>query len=548
MVGGSADGPSSGSGDRPDGSDEAGRRPPRRFAAESDFGDHDGDASGVQDGPLDPVPTSPDLVIDSVISRPLRERMERADGEPIGIVVELRSAYPDGVVGAERRVRELISQVTSQDTPVWMAGSYLTTELTADDIAALVRADTTTPVTTPGGDPVEPPATDSTVTTEPTIRAAIHRLWPNFEIGALIHRTIVTTKCQAVHRAFDGLGQDVVWAVLDSGIDADHAHFATHRNLDLPPRLEHRSFVAGTTDEDAVRDGAGHGTHVAGIIAGTQVLPDDQEPFVAATCFQDESGDTQVSRLPMRAITGMAPRCGLLSVKVLRDDRTGDVAAMLAALHYIQELNDQGRDLQVHGVNLSVGYPFDPSWFAAGLTPVCREVNRLVRSGVVVVVAAGNTGYGYALGPDGNRIRMGFDLTINDPGNAELAITVGATSARPHSTGVSYFSSKGPTGDGRMKPDLVAPGERIVSAGAGHALARARTTVPDATYVEDSGTSMAAPHVSGVAAALLSVHREFVGQPEEIKRVLLESATDLGRARAFQGRGLVDAMRAIQAV
>jgi serine protease AprX len=48
-------------------------------------------------------------------------------------------------------------------------------------------------------------------------------LWPNFETGALIHRTVVTTKCQAVHRAFDGLGQDIVWAVLDSGIDADHA-------------------------------------------------------------------------------------------------------------------------------------------------------------------------------------------------------------------------------------------------------------------------------------------------------------------------------------
>jgi serine protease AprX len=79
-------------------------------------------------------------------------------------------------------------------------------------------------------------------------------------------------------------------------------------------------------------------------------------------------------------------------------------------------------------------------------------------------------------------------------------------------------------------------------------LERARARVPDATYVEDSGTSMAAPHVSGVAAALLSVHREFIGRPEEIKQVLLGSATDLGRVREFQGHGLVDAMRAIQAV
>jgi subtilisin family serine protease len=199
-------------------------------------------------------------------------------------------------------------------------------------------------------------------------------------------------------------------------------------------------------------------------------------------------------------------------------------------------------------VNLSVGYPFDPSWFATGLTPVCREVDRLVRSGVLVVVAAGNTGYGYALDPQEQQFRLGFDMTINDPGNAERALTVGSTSTKPHSTGVSYFSSKGPTGDGRMKPDVVAPGERVVSAGAGALLARAQASVPDATYVENSGTSMAAPHVSGAAAAVLSVHGEFVGRPEEVKRIIVGAATDLGRARTFQGSGLLDLMRAIQSV
>jgi subtilisin family serine protease len=145
-------------------------------------------------------------------------------------------------------------------------------------------------------------------------------------------------------------------------------------------------------------------------------------------------------------------------------------------------------------------------------------------------------------------MRTAFDLTINDPGNAELAITVGATSCRPHASGVSYFSSKGPTGDGRAKPDLVAPGERVISAGTGRLLERALTGVPEATYVENSGTSMAAPHVSGVAAAFMSVHQEFIGQPHRVKRALLESATSLGRDRAFQGYGLVDAMRALQSV
>ena len=244
----------------------------------------------------------------------------------------------------------------------------------------------------------------------------------------------------------------------------------------------------------------------------------------------------------------MAPRCKLLSCKVLRDDGSGDLAALLEALEYIQDLNHGGRELKVHGVNLSVGYPFDPSWFATGLTPVCREVDRLVRSGVLVVAAAGNTGYGYALDPEEQQFRLGFDMTINDPGNAERALTVGSTSTMPHATGVSYFSSKGPTGDGRMKPDLVAPGERVVSAGAGALLAKAQALVPNATYVENSGTSMAAPHVSGAAAAFLSVHREFVGRPEEVKRVLLDAATDIGRSRTFQGRGMVDVMRAIQSV
>jgi serine protease AprX len=83
------------------------------------------------------------------------------------------------------------------------------------------------------------------------------------------------------------------------------------------------------------------------------------------------------------------------------------------------------------------------------------------------------------------------------------------------------------------------------------------TTVPAPTsavpkvqgkYKEDSGTSMAAPHVSGVIAAFLSVRREFIGQPENVKKIFLSTATDLNRAPYFQGRGLVDLMRAIQSV
>jgi subtilisin family serine protease len=179
------------------------------------------------------------------------------------------------------------------------------------------------------------------------------------------------------------------------------------------------------------------------------------------------------------------------------------------------------------------------------------EVDRLVRSGVVVVVAAGNTGYGVQSTEARGNVSSGLPLSINDPGNAELAITVGSTHRdMPHTYGVSYFSSKGPTGDGRLKPDLLAPGEKILSCAAGEARKEVASELKGQRfdYIEQSGTSMAAPHVSGVIAAFLSVRREFIGQPERVKSLFVTSATDLQRDRYFQGSGLVDLMRAIQSV
>ena len=116
-------------------------------------------------------------------------------------------------------------------------------------------------------------------------------------------------------------------------------------------------------------------------------------------------------------------------------------------------------------------------------------------------------------------------------------ITVGATHRYwPHTYGVSFFSSRGPTGDGRLKPDLVAPGERITSC------------IPARNWKELDGTSMAAPHVSGAAAMLMARYSELIGQPRRIKRILCESATDLERERTFQGHGMLDVLRAFQSI
>jgi subtilisin family serine protease len=342
-------------------------------------------------------------------------------------------------------------------------------------------------------------------------------------------------------------------------------------------------------NEKPLVDEFGHGTHVAGIIAG-ELKKADNHMIFATTLHRDENKLVKREQAPIDgSISGMAPKCKLVSLKVLDKQGRGSASNLIAAIQWVQEINGHGRRVRIHGVNMSVGYEYDPEWFACGQSPLCVEVDRLVRSGVVVVVAAGNTGYGYVQA-QGKKVAVtaGLDLTINDPGNSELAITVGATHReKPHVYGVSYFSSKGPTGDGRLKPDLLAPGEKIISCysaqrrdldpgpdvtintstvdeledrGAAFECTTSRPTsnldgAParqgDAVvgyYKEDSGTSMAAPHVSGVIAAFLSVRREFIGRPEDVKEIFLSTATDLKRERYFQGRGLVDLMRAIQSV
>jgi subtilisin family serine protease len=158
----------------------------------------------------------------------------------------------------------------------------------------------------------------------------------------------------------------------------------------------------------------------------------------------------------------------------------------------------------------------------------------LWRQGVLVCIAAGNEGLAMLQGARGV-LQTNRDLSIADPGNLEEAITVGAThQSAPHTYGVSYFSSRGPTADGRLKPDLVAPGEQILSA---KVHVRSGTSVTD-LYVEMSGTSRAAPQVSGILAAFLSVRREFIGCADRVKKILLDTTATVDRAPCIQGRGL----------
>ena len=233
---------------------------------------------------------------------------------------------------------------------------------------------------------------------------------------------------------------------------------------------------------------------------------------------------------------GVCPDIQLYDLRVFGDEAGGDEFTILAALDYISWINRDPERPAIHGVNLSLAIHHVVDAHACGRTPICDACNQLVGSGTVVVAAAGNAGFDAR--QDKATLGVGYRGTsITDPGNAASVITVGATHRNdPHTYGVSYFSSRGPTGDGRMKPDLVAPGEKI------------RSTVPGGKMLVKDGTSMAAPHVSGVCALLMARHREFIGQPKRVKDVLLATATDLGRERSFQGAGLVDALRALQSV
>jgi serine protease AprX len=407
-------------------------------------------------------------------------------------------------------------------------------------------------------------------------------------------KSVPAVKADAARTLFTVDCREITWAVIDSGIDATHPAFLgrdgsesrvrrafdftkirdiislDNRNVErrkkrvdalLALNLKDRPKDKKEVDQrlqklaEGAREGRSinwelverlveinpatfptshHGTHVAGIIgadrnggqrvsaerkAGDSTSVPAAEPDVASDC-----GD------------GMCPDINIYDFRVLAPTLRETEFAIIAALQYIRYINERNSYTTIHGANLSLSIPHDVRNYACGRTPVCNECERLVNSGVVVVAAAGNRGYQNFETAEG--LYEGYAaFSVTDPGNADGVITVGATHRYwPHTYGVSFFSSRGPTGDGRQKPDLVAPGERI------------RAPLPKNQWGDLDGTSMAAPHVSGAAAMLMARYSELIGQPRRIKEVLCRTATDLGREKAFQGHGMLDVLRAFQSI
>ncbi|GAA1711239.1 S8 family serine peptidase [Fodinicola feengrottensis] len=273
-------------------------------------------------------------------------------------------------------------------------------------------------------------------------------------------------------------GTGVTVAVLDGGIDATHPDFAGKITAQ-------QNF----TDAASADDTFGHGTHVASIAAG--------------------SGAASGGKY-----SGVAPGAKIAVGKVCDGDSC-DTSAILAGMVWA------ARTVKAKVVNLSLGGP------ASGRgDPLVSTLNQLSsQNGTLFVVAAGNDG---------------FAGSVNSPGSADQALTVGAVDGKDQ---LAPFSSQGPRQlDEALKPDIVAPGVGIVAAKAKNGVIGNPSDNP--AYVALDGTSMATPHVAGAAAVLAGEHPDWTGQ--QLKAALMASAKTLPKVSVFaQGAGRLDIGRAV---
>jgi serine protease AprX len=298
----------------------------------------------------------------------------------------------------------------------------------------------------------------------------------------------------AWNAGYNGSGIGV--AVIDSGINDSHPDLwdakQTHSRV-----LYHQDFTgtATTNSSGAKYDLYGHGTHVAGIIGGNGYL---------------SSGN----------YSGVAPAVNLVDLRALDENGDGSDSTVIAA---IQEAISLQNTYNIQVINLSLGRGISESYTQ---DPLCQAVESAWQAGIVVVVAAGNYGRTTVDGIDGYG-------TITAPGNDPFVITVGAMNSNGSSSQsaetMTTYTSKGPTMfDHVVKPDIMAPGNGIVSLAAPGAtleadypaqLVNGNNGLPD--YFTLSGTSMAAPVVSGAAALMLQQNSNLT--PDQVKARLMQT-------------------------
>jgi serine protease AprX len=334
------------------------------------------------------------------------------------------------------------------------------------------------------------------------------------------HYNYATNDNLAYNAGWDGTGVGV--AVIDSGV-YNHPDLNTY-DQSSSRIVYSQSFVPGDT---STNDAYGHGTHVAGIVGGNGASSGSGSGYT--TEYQ-----------------GIAPNAQIINLRVLDQNGSSNDSVVIAAI-------DQAIQLQstynIRVINLSLGRPVFESYT---MDPLDQAVEAAWKAGIVVVVAAGNSGR------DNTFSENGYG-TINVPGNDPYVITVGATSmVAPYTIAneqIASFSSKGPTLiDHVVKPDLVAPGNNITSLiapgstlAAGYpqydvypcnALGVCSAVAGQPSYFTLSGTSMATPVVSGAVALLLQQNPNLT--PDQVKARLMKSAwkgyQPYARALALSGR------------
>lgn len=264
-------------------------------------------------------------------------------------------------------------------------------------------------------------------------------------------------------------GNGIITAILDTGI---------YPHQDFDNRILY--FHDYVSNKKYPYDDNGHGTHVAGIIAGNGRLSQDRH-------------------------RGIAPKCQIVSLKILDKRGNGKMEHILSALSWI---GSQKEKVPIRIINISIGTADNSSKKNQDLI---RAVEKLWDDGFIVVTAAGN------MGPHAG--------TITVPGCSKKVITVGASDMLEGKDGIS---SVGPTQECVCKPDLVVPGTSIISC----------STNQSKPYQTKSGTSMSVPVVSGAIALLLE--KDPLLKNVEVKMLLKEACVDLGYHRNQQGWGLLD--------